>query len=156
MHTLNHDIDDCFLDADGAYLDARGLQSLERYAQTYANRLEAYNNLREYSPKLVDQVLNKMAQAQPELMQKHQQRCRYDMTEVLRYTTLAILRDDEIFFREVMTSWLDTVLMAYKRHDHCAGAYRMVQEAIDQHIPASSSIIRPYLDVVILALQSHV
>lgn len=155
MHTLNHDIDDRFIEADGAYLDARGLQTLERYAQTYATRLEAYNGLREKGAELIEQALEKLFLSHPDLMQKHQARCRYDMTEVLRYAALSILRDDEIFFREMMTSWLDTVLMAYKRHGACAEAYRLLQDGIDHAMPSCSTVIRPYLDVVILALQSH-
>lgn len=155
MHTLNHDMDECFLDADGAYLDARGLQTLEQFAQSYATRLEAYNALREHSTQLVNDALDKMAQLHPEVIQKHRPRCLYDMTQVLRYIGLSILRNDEVFFKEMMMSWLDTVLLAYKRNDHCASSYRFLQEMIDARMPSCSSIIRPYLDGVILVLQSH-
>lgn len=155
MHTLNHDLDECFLDADGAYLDAKGLQMLEYFAQTYSQRLEAYNALREHNAVLVQGALNKMSQIHPELMQKHGKRCQYDMTEVVRYMALAILRDDEVFFKEMMTSWLDTVLMAYKHHNHCATAYRFLQEMVDAQIPACSMVVRPYIDSVVLMLQSH-
>jgi len=155
MHTLNHDMDECFLNADGGYLDSRGLQLLEQYAQSYATRLEAYNALREHGTDLINETLDRLAQMHPEVIQKHRPRCIYDMTEVLRYIALSILRNDEIFFKEMMMSWLDTVLLAYKRNDHCANAYRFLQEMIDTRMPTSSSIIRPYLDVVILALQSH-
>jgi len=155
MHTLNHDIDESFLDADGAYLDARGLQMLEYFAQTYSQRLEAYNALREHNAALVQGALEKMKHTHPELMQKHGKRCQYDMTEVVRYMALAILRDDEVFFKEMMISWLDTVLMAYKHHNHCATAYRLLQEMVDAQIPTCSTVVRPYLDSVILMLQSH-
>jgi len=155
MHTLNHEMDECFLNADGAYLDSRGLQVLEQYAESYAARLEAYNALREHSTDMVNAALDKMAQQNPEVIQKHRPRCLYDMTQVLRYIALSILRNDEIFFKEMMMSWLDTVLLAYKRNEHCATSYRFLQEIIDARMPASSSMVRPYLDVVILALQSH-
>ena len=156
MQTLNHTLDRNVFDADGCYLDAQGLKPLEQYLQTYATRLEAYQQLRDQSQALVQQALKKFEQAYPDLIQKHRQRCQYDMAEVLRYIALSILRDDEVFFKEQMMSWLDTILLAHKRNSHCMMAYRNLQEAINANLPpASSSLIRPYLDSVILTLQSH-
>ncbi|MBE9100432.1 phycobilisome protein [Vacuolonema iberomarrocanum] len=155
MYTFNHDIDQCFLDADGAYLDARGLQMFESFAQTYSQRLETYNALREQNASLVQGALKKMSQMYPGLMQRHGKRCQYDMSEVVRYMALAILRDDEVFFKEMMMSWLDTVLVAYKHHNHCATAYRLLQEMVDTQMPESRMVVRPYLDSVISILQSH-
>ncbi|MEO1147542.1 MAG: phycobilisome protein [Cyanobacteria bacterium J06638_22] len=155
MHTLNHDIDECILNADGSYLDANGLQALEHFAQTYQQRLQAYNDLREHSASLVQGALKKMSRLHPELMQKHGKRCQYDLTEVIRYMALSILRDDEVFFKEMVTSWLDTVLAAYNHHNHCATAYRLLQEMVDAQIPDSRMVVRPYLDSVVMLLQSH-
>ncbi|MDX2216239.1 MAG: hypothetical protein SFY66_23435 [Oculatellaceae cyanobacterium bins.114] len=156
MHTLNHTLTQKVLEADGSYLDAQGLKPLEQYLQTYATRLETYQHIRDQSQKLVQQAIKKLSQIYPELVQKHGQRCQYDMSEVLRYVALAILRDDEVFFKEQMMSWLDTILLAHKRNAHCMVAYRYLMEAINATLPpASSSLIRPYLDNVTLTLQSH-
>lgn len=156
MHTLNHSLEEQVLEADGSYLDAQGLRSFEQYVQSYSTRLETYQALRDKSPALIVQSLRKMAQAQPDLIQKYGQRCQYDMSEVLRYVALSVLRDDESFFKEQMMSWLDTILLAYKRTQHCSTAYRYLMEAIAAQLsPASTSLIRPYLDHVITALQSH-
>lgn len=156
MHTLNRILEQKVLEADGSYLDAQGLQPLEQYLQSYTTRLETYQYLRDHNQKLVLQALRKLAQVYPELIQKHGQRCQYDMTEVLRYVALSILRDDEIFFKEQMMSWLDTILVAHKKNAQCMVAYRYLQEAIHTNLPAtSSSLIRPYLESVITSLQSH-
>ncbi|MBE9179038.1 phycobilisome protein [Oculatella sp. LEGE 06141] len=156
MHTLNRTLEDKVLDADGQYLNSQGLQPLEQYFQTYALRLETYQMLRDRSPALVVQALQKMAQANPDIIKKHGQRCQYDMSEVLRYIALAILRDDEVFFKEQMMAWLDTILLAHKRHTPCSTAYRYLQNAINVSFPpANSMLLRPYLDSVILVLQSH-
>ncbi|NJR60598.1 MAG: phycobilisome protein [Cyanobacteria bacterium CRU_2_1] len=156
MHALNHSLEKKVLEADGGYLDAQGLRSFEQYAQEYTIRLETYQNLRDKSPALIVQSLRKLAQTYPELVQKHGQRCQYDMTEVLRYIALSVLRDDEIFFREQMMSWLDTILLAHKKNTQCMTAYRYLQDAINASLPAAnSSLIRPYLENVINTLQSH-
>lgn len=156
MHTLNHTLEEKILDADGRYLDAQGLRSFEQYVQTYATRLETYQNLASKSQALIVQALRKLAQSYPELVQKHGQRCQYDMTEVVRYMALSVLRDDETFFKEQMMSWLDTILLAHKKQVHCATAYRHLLDAINANLPPSNStLLRPYLDSVISTLQSH-
>jgi hypothetical protein len=156
MRTLNRILEKKILEADGRYLDAQGLKPLEQYLQSYTTRLETYHHLRDYSQKLVLQALRKLAQVYPEVIQKHGQRCQYDMTEVLRYVALSVLRDDEIFFREQVMVWLDTILVAHKKNAQCMVAYRYLQETIDTTLPApSSSLVCPYLDSVITSLRSH-
>ena len=156
MYTLNHTLEDKVLAIDGAYLDNQGLRPFEQFVQSYATRLETYQNLRDKGATLVVQALRRLAQESPEILQKHGQRCQYDMSEVRRYRSLSILRDDETFFKEQMIDWLDTILMAHKRHTHCATAYRYLLEAINANLPpTNSSLIRPYLDLVVMKLQSH-
>jgi hypothetical protein len=156
MHALNHTLEAHLLDADGRYLEAQELQPLERYLQTFETRLNAYQYLRENSEKLVIYALRKTGQSYPDLIQQHGARCKYDMTEVLRYLALSALRDDEMFFKEQMLSWLDTVLLAHKRQLHCVYAYRQLQDAIAKALPtAEANLLRSYLDGVIQTLDSH-
>lgn len=156
MRTLNHTLEKYFIEADGCYLDSQKLQPFEQYMQSYSARIKTYQNMRDQSANLVLQALRKLAQVHPELIQQHGKRCQYDMTEVLRYIALSILRDDEIFFKEQMMVWLDTILLAHKKTTHCAKAYRYLQDAISAALPpADSSLIRPYLDYVVLTLDSH-
>lgn len=156
MHTLNHALEKRVLEADGRYLDTQELHPLEQYSQSYSTRLDSYQQLRDKSNALILSALRKLAQVHPELIQKHGQRCKYDMTEVLRYIALSILRDDEVFFKEQVMAWLDTILLAHKKNTHCATAYRYLQEAVNSSLsPASSSLVCSYLDSVVLSLQSH-
>lgn len=156
MQTLNHTLAQHILDADGRYLDSQEIYLLEEYVQSYATRLQTYHYLRDNSEKLVIAALRKLATIHPELVQQHGARCKYDMTEVLRYVAISVLRDDETFFKEQMMVWLDTVLLAYKRTGHCVLAYRNLQEAIASAFPSNSvTLIRPYLELVTQVLQSH-
>lgn len=156
MHTLNHTLEKCVLEADGRYLNAQELSPLEQYAQSYAARMHTYQKLRDGGEALILQALRKLAQTYPELIQQHGQRCKYDMTEVLRYVALSILRDDETFFKEQMMSWLDTILLAHKKTSHCMTAYRFLQEAIAATLPAEAvTLTRPYFDIVTQSLQAH-
>lgn len=156
MYAINHTIEKNIIDADGSYLDAIGLAPLEHYLQSYQNRVSAYEHLHNASSKIVLQSLQKMAQAHPDIIKRHGKRCQYDMMETLRYIALSVLRDDEEFFREQMIAWLDTILLAYRRTNHCATAYRYMQEVINGALPASEAdLVRPYLDNVVATLQGH-
>lgn len=156
MHTLNYTLNKHVVDADGRYLDAHELYPLENYVHSFATRLDAYQKLRDHGDKLVIQALRKLAQTYPELIQEHGARCKYDMTEVLRYMALSILRDDEVFFKEQMMVWLDTILLAHKRHSHCVTAYRNLDAAIASAFPQPiATLVHPYLNLVMQSLESH-
>lgn len=156
MYILNRTLEKNIIEADGRYLSTQELYPLEQYLRSYTARLEAYQQIQQHSEKVVLQALRKFALAYPEIIQKHGPRCKYDMSEVLRYMALSILRDDETFFKEQMMSWLDTILLAHKKNSHCATAYQYLKEAIDANLPSNcSSLLYPYLDGVILILKSH-
>lgn len=156
MYAINHTIEKNVIEADGCYLDAMGLAPLESYLKSYQLRVSAYRHLSEESPKMVLRSLQKMAQSNPELIKQHGKRCQYDMTEVLRYIALSILRDDEVFFTEQMMSWLDTIILAYRRTHHCSTAYRYLQDILSETLPAAENdLVRPYIDNVISTLQGH-
>ncbi len=156
MHALNYKLDKSILDADGRYLDSQELYPLESYIQSYTTRLSAYRHLQDHGEKLVILALRKLAQLYPELIQQHGPRCKYDMTEVLRYIALSILRDDELLFKEQMLGWLDTVLLAHKRNGHCRQAYQNLQDAIAANfVAAETGLIRPYLELMLHTLESH-
>jgi len=156
VETLNYSLTKNILAADGRYLNTQELQPLELYIQSYTLRSATYQTLRDQSDALVLTALRKLSQSYPELLRQHGQRCKYDMGEVLRYIALSILKDDEVFFKEQVMSWLDTILVAHKRTAQCAMAYRYLQEAIVGTFPAAhSNLVRPYLDTVQQSLQSH-
>jgi hypothetical protein len=49
MYTLNHTLEKNVIEADGRYLNAKELTALEQYAQGYASRLTAYQEVRDNS-----------------------------------------------------------------------------------------------------------
>jgi hypothetical protein len=156
MSSLNYTLERAIVAADGCYLDPQALSSIEQYVQSYAPRLQTYQQLRDHSEKFVIHTLRHLSQRHPDLIQQHGQRCKYDLTEVLRYIALAILRDDEVFFTEQMMTWLDTILLAYKQTARCVFAYQYLQDAIVASLPESqANLIRPYLSRMIQALQAH-
>ncbi len=156
MFTINHALEDAVNEADGRYLNSREMMPLEQYLQSFENRLTAYESLRDHAEALVLEALMNMNQAYPDLIRQHGARCKYDMSEVLRYIGASILRDDETYFKEEMLSWLDTILVSMRRQEHCATAYRLLEKSVIQHLPEkSANQVRPYLELVVQVLESH-
>jgi Phycobilisome protein len=156
METLNQSIYTSVLDADGRYWDDQELSLLEQYLQSYANRVAAYEHLREKGEALIMVALRKQSQLYPELVQRYGSICKSDMTHVLRYAALAMLRDDELFFKEKIVIWLDTILLAHRHNSHAAVAYENLLAAIAANLPESTTrLIRPYLSLIVQTFQSH-
>lgn len=156
MLALNHDLERNIVKADGRYLTSDEMRPLENYLKTYKLRLETYHQISQQSDAIVLQALRRFARIHPDVIQKHGQRCRFDMGEVLRYMALSILRDDEFFFQEKMIFWLDTVLRAHHKQTICSTAYRYLQEALDETLSsAQCDLIRPYINLITESLQTY-
>lgn len=150
MSTLNSMLEDLANQSEGRYLTQTELQPVQRYLKSFSVRVQTYNLLRERADKMVQLALRKFLTLNPEVMQKHGKRCQYDMSEVIRYIALSILRDDEKFFKESLFFWQANILTAYRQNHNCVVAYRCLQEIINDQIPApAKQLINPYIDMVL-------
>ncbi|MGE5657686.1 MAG: phycobilisome protein [Actinomycetota bacterium] len=156
MPGINCTWDGLINESDGRYLTASELQKLQQYLQTFTARSKTYEILREKSDPLVKLALKKFMLQHPEIMQKHSQRCLYDMNMTMCIMALAILRDDQQFFKECLVLWQANILAAYQKNLPCLKAYQCLQEVIKEHLPpACNQLIKPYMDVVVQALDTH-
>lgn len=93
--------------------------------------------MRDHTDEITIRTLKLLAQQYPELVQKQLQRCKYDMSNLIRYTSLSILRDDELFFREALMDWLANIINSYQVTQECSTAYRLFQSVIDEMLPSN-------------------
>ena len=153
MLTMNRTLDEKLADIDHVYLTDSDLVNLERFANSFSVRVKTYNLLRDRADEITIKSLQLLAQQYPELVQKQLQRCKYDMSNVMRYTSLSILRDDELFFREALMDWLANIINSYQIAKECSAAYRLMQSVVDEMLPAEcASLVKPYSDMAIAAL----
>lgn len=153
MLTMNRTLDEKLADIDHVYLTDSDLVNLERFANSFSVRVKTYNLLRDRADEITIKALKLLAQQYPELVQKQLQRCKYDMSNVMRYTSLSILRDDELFFREALMDWLANIINSYQIAKECSAAYRLMQTVVDEMLPAEcASLVKPYSDMAIAAL----
>lgn len=156
MLIINRTLEKKITEVEERYLDNNDLSQLAKYAGSFSLRLKTYNLFRDQAEEIVVRSLQVLVQAYPALMQKHASRCKYDMSNVLRSMSVAILRDDELFFREQMMDWLSTILYAYQVTTECSMAYHKMQEVISKMLPPECSmLVKPYTDMTLLLLSKN-
>ncbi len=155
MLTMNRTLDIRVGDVDHTYLNDTEIFNLERFANSFSIRTKTYNLMRDHADEIVVKTLRLLAQQYPELLQKQLQRCKYDMSNVIRYISLSVLRDDEVFFKETLMDWLANIINSYQVAKECSVAYRLLQNVFEEVLPTeSSALIKPYTDLAISALLS--
>jgi hypothetical protein len=152
MLTMNRTLDEKLSTVDNVYLTDSDLFSLERFANSFSVRVKTYNLLRDRSDETTIQALKLLSQQYPELVQKQLQRCKYDMSQLIRYMSLGILRDDEIFFRESLLDWHTNIIHSYNISTECSTAYSLLKAVLEKVLPADSfALIKPYLELSVSA-----
>ncbi|MBD2101162.1 phycobilisome protein [Leptolyngbya sp. FACHB-261] len=129
--------------ADGRYLNADELVSLEAYLSSFALRMQTHQLLQEQESLIVERVMARYLRQDPKLDARFGagagEKCIQDMTEVLRYSAVALLRNDEEYLRENLLFWLQTIMRALEKQDTCNLAYGLLQEVITETLPADSA-----------------
>jgi hypothetical protein len=155
MLTMNRTLDEKIGFVDHVYLTDTDLFNLERFANSFSIRVKTYNFLRDRTDEITIQTLKLLSQQYPELVQKQLQRCKYDMSNMIRYTSLSILRDDELFFRETLMDWLANIINSYQVAKECSTAYRLFQTVIEQMLPPEcAALVKPYSEMAIATLDN--
>lgn len=153
MLTMNRTLDAKVTAVDHVYLTDSDLVNLERFANSFSLRVRTYNLLRDRADEMTIKALKLLAQQYPELVQKQLQRCKYDMSNVIRYASLSVLRDDELFFTETLMDWLANIINSYQVAKECSIAYRLLQSVMDEMLPTECVVlVKPYTEMAISAL----
>jgi len=141
------------LKADGRYLTDEELQPFQSFGKTHATRLRTYGLLEERAEALINQTLDKMAQAEPTVISQHRSVCYRDMSYVLRGVGVAILQDDEPAFIEHLVLWMQNIMKAVQKEKQSAWAYQILQKVVSDTFPAvNARLVNHFLQIFIDAL----
>ncbi|AFY70256.1 Phycocyanin [Thalassoporum mexicanum PCC 7367] len=151
MFTITRSFEGMILEPERSYLQDNDLRELEQYAHSFTDRLKAYELVRDYADEIVLDALKRLAADYPEQARANKQdKCQYDMTIVLRYMALSMLREDEHFFRDKMIDWLGTVITSSHVRAECADGYTKLYKVISSRLPANRAVMfKPYIDIAI-------
>lgn len=139
---------------DDRYLNDAELRPVEDYIQSHTVRIKTYRLIQEHTEDVVMKTLRKMVAAHsPQVMQQIGQTCKRDLTSIMHYMGLYILKNDEHGFYEEFTLWMDTIMKAFKLKDISKVDYGHLRTVIQETFPADSAkIMFIYVDQLIEAM----
>ncbi len=150
---MNKIIESHLSNLDGRYLGDEELQVFEDYLASHQIRLNIYTFLQEKSNDLILDVLREMTRSHRQVIQEHGEKCRRDMGYVLQFAAVSILRNDEAFFTEHLVLWMQNIMVALKKEQQSAKAYRLLQQAVERQLPSEEAeLVNHYLNLFIEAL----
>lgn len=153
MLTMNRTLDEKTSEVEHVYLTDIDIFNLECFANTFSLRVMTYGLLRDHAEEITIRTLKLLAQQYPVLVNKQLARCEYDMNSMIRYISLSILRDDELFFRETLMDWLANIINSYQVAKECCTCYRLMQTVVGEVLPSECAmLVKPYSDLAISAL----
>jgi hypothetical protein len=149
MHTV---LEKMIEQADGKYLGSKDVQVLLDYAQSVQLRIETYQAIKSQEAELVAMVLEKV-HAHPVYIDRYMHtengKCLRDLTGSLRYSTTAMLLNDEQFLREEYLIWLETIIRSLKHKDLTLASMEALSAALAERLPqAQYKLMAPFLNTL--------
>jgi hypothetical protein len=146
---MNTRLETIFSDAEGRYLQGAEERALLDYAESVPSRLAATKAVEAAEDTIIDETLAEIWSRHPDFEHKHpaaKDRARRDITLVLRYAALAMLRNDETLLTERLLYWLATILAAQNMTTVVDTAYRTLALRTEANIaPEHTARMAPYL-----------
>lgn len=138
---------------DGRYLGDTELHIFREFVSSYEVRRSAYEYLQQHADDMVLTTLRRMMPTHRQAIQQHGDLCKRDMSYVLRYAALSMLKDDQNGFVEELVLWMQNILFALKKEQQSLKFYQELQAVISQQMPAQeAALINQYLDLFTEAL----
>ncbi len=146
---MNTEIKEMFSDAEGRYLEADESQKLKQFAQSLQSRLETMEAVKAAEKAIVSETLDAVWETHPEIESRYtkaRENCTRDVTLVLRYCAMAMVREDMTFLRDKMLYWLRTILQAFQFGPILDTTYRVLPRRVEAHLtPGQVQLLAPYL-----------
>ncbi len=147
---MNRQIVEMFNSAEGRYLSASEQSALREYAQGLEARLAAMAEISSKESAIVEQTVREIFRAYPDMEKKFKnamQTCIRDETLVLRYTTMAMLRNDPLYLNDALLSWLATILKGVGFAPHfIEDTYKTMALVASRELsPASAKLLHPFV-----------
>lgn len=147
---MNREIRGMLSDAEGRYLEPTEQSMLKEFADSLDARLESMRAVQAVETEVVETVVETVMEDHPEASAKHDEledKMRRDVTLVLRYCTMAMVREDESFLEEKLLHWFRTIIEAYEMGEYADTGYSTLVDACEQHLDDEHfRRLRPYLE----------
>jgi hypothetical protein len=155
---MNNTIEQMFSEAEGRYLEPTEQSALTQYASSLEARLAAMRAIQEHESTIIENAVKSMFAAYPDAKQKHkhvQEKAVRDMTLVLRYCAMSMVRDSTEFLENQLLHWFRTIILSFEMQQMVEHAYaQLIEEAKGSLDAAHFELIAPYLEITHNALKA--
>lgn len=146
---MNSQLETMLTEAEGRYLSTGEEAKLTVYMDSLPRRMAAMRAVEAAEGELISRTLNDLYGAHPDYKDRYQsfsKKAERDITLVLRYCTLAMVRDDETMLAERLLYWLNTIFTAFNFGAALDTAYRALARHTEAVLPAEHvELLAPYL-----------
>lgn len=146
---MNTQLQSIFSDAEGRYLQNEEIRALAAYTSTLKERVETMQLLEKKEAAIVKETLDIVFEKHPDLTSRYfrtRENCTRDVTLVLRFCAMAMVRDDVDYLKEKLLYWLRTILQAFEFGAILDSTYRTLAIRVEAHLSASQArLMAPYL-----------
>ncbi|HNN97512.1 MAG TPA: hypothetical protein PKI03_34830 [Pseudomonadota bacterium] len=147
---MNRQILEMFGSAEGRYLTASEQSTLRDYAQGLEARLAAMSEISSKETTIVEQTVREIFRAYPDMektFKNAMQTCIRDETLVLRYTAMAMLRNDPQYLNDSLLTWLSTILRGVGFAPHfIEDTYKTLALVAGRELsPATAKLLHPFV-----------
>lgn len=147
---MNRQIQQIISTSEGRYLSVSEQDLLRDFAQGIEGRLAAMTEISGKENTIISAAVQDIFRAYPDVEKKYktaQQSCYRDLALVLRYTTLAMVRNDPDYLTDVLLTWLSTILRGVGfTPQFMEDAYTILERTAGKELsPSSAKLIQPYL-----------
>ena len=128
---MNIEIEDMLCDAEGRYLEATEQSLLTAYAESLDDRLRTMRALQQHESEIVNATMDALWQEFPDMKANHvdaKKKGVRDLTLVMRYASMAMVRDSIDFLEQKLLYWFRTIINAFDMNQPLVFAYQQLDK----------------------------
>lgn len=153
---MHPQLESIFDDAENRYLKPEELKFITQYVESLPERLETYRNLRDQEVEIMQWVADQLQTQMPQESVENLERSLKNALLMLRYCSMGMLLDDEVFVQDRLLSWIGQTIKVYDTGKIDIALFRLMNQRLNQVLGAKqTSFLSPILAMAQNALLSH-
>lgn len=132
--------------ADDHYLSDADLVRLQKESQSLAERIEAYETLRDRELSILQTAADYLSEEFPSADSKLLERSVVHWLSILRYSAMAMLLNSPEFLNQRILEWMPDLVHAYQLQDIEKALYRLIQVQLKSSLSKEhQTLLEPFL-----------
>jgi len=132
--------------AEDRYLDPQEIETLKRHAATLAQRVEAYEILRERETDIFQPVADQLLAAFPTQEQATLEKALQHWLLILRYCAMAMLSNNQEFLQQQLLDWFKGLIQTHELQSIELKLYQLLQSRLRELLSGQAwELMQPFL-----------